>query len=346
MLRDFWYLVTQSSKVRAGRTVPATLMGERLLIGRRTSSDVFCFADVCPHRGMALRHGSFDGETLQCYFHGWRFGSLDGRCVAVPGLSAEEPFDASRLQLRSYPCREVQGNIWVFMAEAREGGGGRDLPEVPRLPGFEDAAPQVTSTIRFPCHADLATIGFIDPAHPAFVHTSRWWRAKKATLREKEKHFEPVGLGFRVLPHERTGSGGNPYRLLGRNVRIDLRIELPGLRLETIQGDRHSAAVLAAATPIDADTTDVHYCVYWTVPWMAPLKPLARWMTRDFLHQDYVVAARMRDSSAPTVPPLFVGGADAQIRWYFQLIKEWRDSRAENRPFSNPLRAQTLRWRS
>lgn len=344
MLRDFWYLVTRSDKLRRGRTTPVTLLGERLLIGRRTMGDVFCFADACPHRGMAMHHGSFDGETLQCGFHGWTFGAADGRCTAIPGLAADESFDAGRLRLRSYPCREVQGNIWVFMGEARRVSD--DLPEIPRLPGFDGAVPQVSAVIRFPCPAGLATIGFIDPAHPAFVHTSRWWRSKKATLRDKEKHFEPTGLGFRVRPHTRNGSGGNPYRLLGRNVRIELKIELPGLRLEHIQGDRHSAAVLAAATPVDAETTDVHYCVYWTVPWMAPLKPFARWMTRDFLRQDYEVAARMRQSGAPTVPPLFVGGADAQIRWFFQLTREWQNSRAEGRPFVNPLREQVLRWRS
>ncbi|MBV9705459.1 MAG: aromatic ring-hydroxylating dioxygenase subunit alpha [Methylobacteriaceae bacterium] len=345
MRRDFWYLVTQSSKLRPGRTLAATLLGEPLLLGRRASGEVFAFADVCPHRGMPMRHGLFDGQTLQCCYHGWTFGAADGRCTSIPALSAQQPLDPSRFRLRAYPCREVQGNIWVFMSEARDPDPA-GLPEVPRLQGFDGAAPQVTAVMRFPCNADLATIGFIDPAHPAFIHTSRWWRSKKARLREKEKHFEPVGLGFRVRPHKLNGAGGNPYRLLGRNVEIELRIELPGLRLEQITGDRYSAAVLAASTPIDADTTDVHYCVYWTVPWMAPMKPFARWMTRDFLRQDYEVAVKLREGGAPTVPPLFVGDADAQIMWFFRLAKEWQNSRAEGRPFVNPLREQALRWRS
>jgi hypothetical protein len=187
--------------------------------------------------------------------------------------------------------------------------------------------------------------GFIDPGHPAFVHTSRWWRPGKATLKLKNKEFEPTGMGFRMKEHELSG-GGNPYRLLGKRVRINLDIQLPGTRVEEIAGDRHCAGVLAAATPIDAETTDVHYCVYWSVPWLAPLRPIARYWAHDFLHQDQVVAIRLREAGATGMPPLFVGDADAQIRWWLRLKREYLASEAEDRAFVNPLRAQTLSWRS
>jgi hypothetical protein len=41
----------------------------------------------------------------------------------------------------------------------------------------------------------------MDPTHAAFVHTS-WWFKKEATkLRPKEKHFEPIKLGWRMVRH-------------------------------------------------------------------------------------------------------------------------------------------------
>ena len=52
------------------------------------------------------------------------------------------------------------------------------------------------------------------------------------------------------------------------------------------------------------------------------------------------------EGTSPPPPPLFVGDADTQIRWYLRLKKEYMTSVAEGRAFVNPLKAQTLRWRS
>lgn len=343
LLPDFWYLAVRSRALSPGKTVPIMLLDHAILLGRRRDGAVFAYADRCPHRGMPLRYAKFDGETLQCGYHGWRFRADDGRCVEIPALSEADSIDPRRFCLRTFPCREVQGNIWVFTGDASDSAR---LPAVPTVPGFEDVAPQVSARMRFPCTADLATSGFFDPAHPAFVHTSRWWRAKPSTsLRAKEKSFEPDALGFRMKRHHLT-HGANPYRLLGRNVHIDVTIQLPGMRIETIEGERHSACVLATSTPVTATTTDVHYCIYWSMGWMAPLKPLARWMTREFLRQDYELAVRLDAAKAPFPPSMFVGDADAQIRWFLRLKKEYQASRAEQRPFVNPLREQVLRWRS
>ena len=151
-------------------------------------------------------------------------------------------------------------------------------------------------------------------------------------------------MGFRMLRHH-LKHGANPYRLLGRDVHIDIGIELPGIRIEHIEGDRHQACVLAAATPVTATETDVHYCIYWTPAWLGPLRPFAAWMARDFLDQDRMVAVKMADNRAPAAP-MFVGGADVQVRWYLRLKREYQEAAAEGRPFVNPLRATALHWRS
>ena len=338
MLRGFWYLAVSGAQVRRGRTVPATLLGEQLLLGRRDDGSVFAVADSCPHRGMPLRHGSFDGQTLRCCYHGWAFRSSDGCCTEIPSLAADDRTDPARFRLRTRPCREVQGNIWVYVGDGEPGA-------VPEVPGFDGVAPQVSTTMRFPCGIDLAASGFFDPGHPAFVHTSRWWKRDPASrLKPKTKQFEPHGMGFRMLRHHLT-DGANPYRLMGRNVHIDIEIALPGLRIEHIHGDNHAACVLAAATPIGPMETDVHYCVYWTPRWLAPLRPFATWMARDFLGQDREVAVRMVGNPNPP-PPLFVGDPDTQIRWYLRLKREYLAAAADGRAFVNPLRAQALQWRS
>ncbi len=342
-LPNFWYLVVAGRAVAPGRTVPATLLGQAILVGRARDGAVFAFADRCPHRGMPMRHGGFDGEALQCGYHGWRFRASDGRCVSIPALAERDTIDPGRFALRGLACREVQGNVWVYPGAAADAG---DLPAVPAVPGFEGVAPQVAAVMRFPCPADVATMGFIDPAHPAFVHTSRWWKRKPSTsLRAKEKAFEPDALGFRMKRHH-LRHGANPYRLLGGNVHVDVTIQLPGLRIEHIQGDRHSACVLAMSTPVGPEETDVHYCVWWSMGWLAAARPVARWMARDFLRQDYDVAVQLQEGGAPFPPPMFVGDADAQIRWFLRVKKEYQASQAERRSFANPLREQVLQWRS
>ena len=343
MLRDFWYLATAASAVAKGKTLAVTLLGEPILLGRTFANAVFAYGDACPHRGMPMRHGGFDGTHLRCCYHGWAFAAADGRCTEIPALPIGDSTDLSRFRLRSYPCQELQGNIWVFIPAGRTLPD--TLPDVPRVPGFDGVAPQVSTTMRFPSNADIAAMGFCDPAHPAFVHTSRWWKSKSAlTLRPKVKAFEPVEHGFRMKQHQLKG-GANPYRLLGTNVQVDVTVQLPGLRVEHIRGERHAACVLAAVTPITELETDVHYCVYWTIPWLAPARPLAGWMARDFLRQDMDMAAKL--ASSPSTPPmLFVGDADRQVAWLLRLKREYLASRAEKRCFVNPIQDQVLHWRS
>jgi nitrite reductase/ring-hydroxylating ferredoxin subunit len=342
-LTNFWYLAVTAGAVTYGKPMPVTLLGRDILLGRKRDGTAFAYADHCPHRGMPLRNGSCDGETLQCCYHGWRFSINSGGCVEIPALATTDAGEPGRFSLREFPCRDVQGNIWVFMGDSQEPFA---LPPVPTVPGFDCEAPHVSVTMRFPCAADVATTGFFDPAHPPFVHTSRWWRRHAATtLRPKEKIFEPHAMGFRMKRHQ-LNHGANPYRLFGRQVSTEITIQLPGLRVEHVHGERHTACVLAAATPITATTTDVHYCVYWTIGWLSPLKPLARWMTRDFLRQDYEIAVKLGPAAQAFPPSVFSGDADAQIRWSLHLKQEYEASRADNRPFRNPLREEVLRWRS
>ncbi len=343
MLRGFWYLACTGARLKRGTTRPTTMLGDAILLGRRPDGGVFAFSNACPHRGMPMHHGRYDGQNLHCCFHGWTFDSADGRCTGIPCADPEANIDPSRFGLRPYPCREVQGNLWVYMANP--GPAPDPLPEPPVMPGIGRAAPQVATTMRFPCGIDLATTGFVDPAHPAFVHTSRWWKRKTPEqFRLKQKSFQPDGAGFVMARHPVRG-GGLPYKLLGGDVHAEIRVELPGTRIEHIEGRTHSAVSLTAATPVSATETEVTTCLYWSLPWLAPLKPVALMLMNNFLAQDREIAVRMAANPNPP-PQLFVGDADTQIRWFMRLKKEALASAAEARPFRNPLKPQTLRWRS
>jgi prophage tail gpP-like protein len=43
---------------------------------------------------------------------------------------------------------------------------------------------------------------------------------------------------------------------------------------------------------------------------------------------------------------IWIDDADKQAKWYQQLKREWTRSRAEGRPFANPVKAAVLKWKS
>lgn len=58
----------------------ATVEGRRVVVAR-TESGVHVLDNACPHQGYGLATGSFDGESVTCQWHNWKFRVADGVCV-------------------------------------------------------------------------------------------------------------------------------------------------------------------------------------------------------------------------------------------------------------------------
>ncbi len=321
-----------------------TMLGEPLLLGRTRDGTPFAIRDLCPHRGMPLHHGQFDGSEIVCCYHGWKFAP-DGHCTEIPSLLPDTDFDVSKIRVKSYPCREVQGNIWVFFAGERREAEDETLPEVPVLPGVGDSSPQADCSLSYPLDADHSAYTLMDPAHAAFVHTWWWWKKDVRKRREKRKEFEPAPLGWRQKRHP-VPAANRIYRLFGKDVTTEIIYRLPGMRIEYVKGERHVAVSLLTITPIDDNETDVHQCFYSTVPWLTPFAPLLSRLIYRFLDQDRVVAQLHRQGLMYDPPLMLFEDVDAQAKWFFRLKREWLRADEENRPFNNPIEPQTLRWRS
>lgn len=342
-LKDSWYLALSGHELKAGKLFAKTLLGEPLVFGRQSDGTPFALKDICPHRGIPLHHGSFDGNELTCCYHGWKFGS-DGHCTEIPSLLPDQDFGVSRIRVKNYPCKEVQGNIWVFFSERRR-VEDEPLPEIPRMPDIGDVDPQVAICMNFPCDADQAAFGLMDPTHAAFVHTSWWWKKQSHKLREKQKEFEPIPFGWRMKRH-RLPPQNRMYRLFGDNVTTDISYCLPGLRIEHIRGNLHTAVGLTAITPLNEQETEVHQCLYWTLSWLNLTAPLIRRLAWTFLGQDRKVVVQQQEGLSSNPPLMLIDDADTQAKWYHSLKREWISSHEEGRPFNNPIQPATLRWRS
>jgi len=337
-LREMWYFALPGTQLKRGRTVAKTLLGEPVLLGRDQDGSVFALRDVCPHRGIPLRHGRFDGLELECCYHGWRFDRT-GQCVAIPSLSEGETIEVGRIRVRSYPAREVQGNVWVFFGAKPEAA-----PEIPRLPELGERAPDLFESVRMPCGIDHAVIGLMDPAHGAFVHRAWWWRSRRS-IHEKEKSFAPSPYGFTMLRHA-PSRNSNAYRILGGAPETEIAFRLPGVRIEDVRVGEHRLVNLTAVTPLGPLESEVNHAIYWTLPRLGALKPLLRPFVRAFLGQDRDIMTMQAEGLRHDPTLMLVGDADQQAKWYHRLKNEYRRAQDEGRPFVNPVKERVLRWRS
>ena len=350
LLYDYWYVALPAAQLKTGAMKPVTLLGQQVLLLRDKEGAVSALRDFCPHRGMPLRHGTFDGCEVECCYHGWRFNTA-GTCTAIPSLAGEqaEKTDITKIKTASYACTEKDGLIWVFVTDPTRAANASEtvpVPPAPSMPAPITGGFAHVDSVLFPCMIDHAVIGLMDPAHGPFVHRSWWWRTKRS-MHEKAKQFEPFGHGFKMVSHT-PSSNSRAYKILGPgDRRTEIAFQLPGLRTEHSTLGRHSNVLLTALTPIDSTRTILHQFMYTTIPLLNLLRPLLLPFGKAFLQQDLNVVKMQQEGLQPGHPPLLLmGDADAQALWYYRLKKEALAASAERRPFENTLRAKLLKWRS
>src|SRR5260370_41132944 len=113
-LREMWYFALPGAVLGRGRMRAKTLLGEPLVLCRGADGTVFALRDICPHRGIPLSCGRFDGREVECCYHGWRFDGSRA-CTAIPSLVPEQEFNIGRIKGKSYPAQERQRNVWDYV---------------------------------------------------------------------------------------------------------------------------------------------------------------------------------------------------------------------------------------
>ena len=337
-LREAWYYAVPSRRLPRRAVLAKVMLGEPILIGRDAVGLPFALRDLCPHRGMPLTAGRFDGCEVECCYHGWRFDTR-GRCTAIPALVPGQAFTPDRIRVPSYAVREVQGNLWVFF-----GDDPAAAPEIPLVEGFERSSPHLVESVRFAASIDHAVVGLMDPAHGPFVHRAWWWRSRRS-IHTKAKAFALSAFGFTMSRHV-PSANSRAYRLLGGIPETEIIFRLPSIRMEQTRAGPHRVANLTAITPVDSGVTEINHCVYWTAPWLTALRPFLRHYVRAFLHQDGAIMERQQQGLRYNPPLTLIDDADTQAKWYYRLKREYRRARAEGRPFTNPVEPRTLEWRS
>ena len=95
-LWDFWYPALRSTEIVGQRLATAMLLEIPLVLGRTSDGKAFAMRDSCPHRGIPLSYGRFDGKAVECSYHGWRFDACSGQCIEIPSRVDQDKLKTER----------------------------------------------------------------------------------------------------------------------------------------------------------------------------------------------------------------------------------------------------------
>jgi phenylpropionate dioxygenase-like ring-hydroxylating dioxygenase large terminal subunit len=344
-LWDFWYPAVRSTAVKGNRLATAMLLEVPLVLGRTAEGQAFAMRDSCPHRGIPLSYGRFDGKNLECSYHGWRFEACSGQCVEIPSLTSQDKLKVERIFAGHYPCLERDGYFWVYMSAV----GSRlpeTIPAAPKLATFSEKYRITHLDCDLPSHVDQGIIGLMDPAHGPFVHQSWYWRSRHS-IHEKEKKFEPIPNGFRMSPHT-PSSNSAPYRMLkkytGEPVTTTIDFVLPNIRTEEIRSGKLWFSSRATVTPVRRDLCRIDFVAAWNL--LLPVT-IFRIFAQKFLRQDQETMILQAEGLKHNPRLMLIDDADRPAKWYFGLKTNLLESRRAGAAMVHPMAGPvTLHWRS
>jgi phenylpropionate dioxygenase-like ring-hydroxylating dioxygenase large terminal subunit len=355
LLYNDWYPSLRSEALQGREMVKSMLLGIPLVLGRKADGSLFALRDSCPHRGIPLSCGRFDGGTVTCKYHGWAFEPASGQCMEIPSLTRQDAFP-SRIYATAFPCREVDGYAWVYVPEP---GSGRLSTEAmaarealrppPETPKFGGKYRSAHLSADLPTNVDHGIIGLMDPAHGPFVHQAWWWRSQHS-IHEKEKHFEPLPQGFRMSAHVPSANSA-PYKLLGvygQPIETTIDFVLPNRRYETLRCGEKWFSSLTTVTPTTPYECRIDVYAAWNVFYALPFAtPVAKFFGKRFVRQDQLTMIQQAEGLRFDPSLMLIDDADRPAKWYFALKRARLEADETGRPMEHPMEGPvTLRWRS
>jgi len=349
LLRDLWYFAATSRELKRGAMFRREILGEPVVLGRDEEGRAFALRDICPHRAVPLSAGGIKStngvQTVECPYHGWRFGTQDGICKQIPSLVEGQPYEASRIRVRRFPTYEANGIVLVFVSSDPRFSG--EPPPAPEFGLGDLTDPKFVIHRIFAATMDNAVVGLMDPAHVPYVHNQWWWRPPSAGRKLKQKLFVPRERGWAIERHAPSGNSLAYRMLFGGQVTTEISFMLPGFRWEVVDNPKSRLFTLTCLTPENENSTRITQVTYWkNAPLLDALKPILIPAGREFLDQDGRMVDLQNSGLAYAPSMLWIDDIDVQAKWYLKLKREWTRSREENRDFVNPIEPTTLKWMS
>jgi nitrite reductase/ring-hydroxylating ferredoxin subunit len=297
-----WYLFGESRAISHRPTV-VTMFGRELVAFRTDAGGagrVVVLDARCSHAGANLGNGRVAGDTIQCPFHGWRYGA-DGRCVGIPSGCAIPEF----ARQRSYAVEERHGYVFVFNGA---------VPSFP-LPWFDDVEPDDVAASRpfaftAPTPWPSVTGHAFDLQHFLHVHDRRL--VEPPVIDTPAPHVRRIRYRAEVVPRNLRD------RMLslagGRVVSASLVIWGGTFSVITARFERFTSRFMMIMRPIDRRETLCQGIVFGARAWRLSL-PIRRYLTRAYLLEESLSLG-----SASYAPERFVE-SDRPLLDYFEFLE-------------------------
>ncbi|HEY7067555.1 MAG TPA: Rieske 2Fe-2S domain-containing protein [Chloroflexota bacterium] len=158
-LRLFWHPIYRAEDLPVGWAKPIRIMGEDFTLYRGEGGTPHLTAFRCAHRGTQLSTGWVEGDSIRCFYHGWKYDAA-GQCVEMP---AEDPSFPPKVKLKRYPCEEYLGLVFAYLGDGAP-------PPLPRYPDFELPGVREILAYTWPCNYFNNLDNGPDEVHVSFVH--------------------------------------------------------------------------------------------------------------------------------------------------------------------------------
>jgi phenylpropionate dioxygenase-like ring-hydroxylating dioxygenase large terminal subunit len=279
------------------------VLGEPLVIFRGPDGKAAALIDRCAHRNLALSRGKVTADGLRCAYHGWAWGS-DGHCTKIP--SACEPDACKAIRVKSYPVKEQQGFIWVWMAGEGKDGPTHEPPDFPWLgePGWRHFVMERV----FESNAFHCVENFLDVPHTAHVHRGLF-RGEESKEIEIEVTSGEDWIEGEFLGEERMDSWiGKLLVPEGSRIRHVDRFQLPYVtRVDYRMSETRQYVVMSQCTPETEDRTRVFtYLGFRFVPFGGLIQLIFQPFAGAILNQDVEVLRQQTEDLRRTGAPRFL----------------------------------------
>ncbi len=272
------------------------------MIFRDPSGAAAALIDRCAHRNLALSRGSVTADGLRCAYHGWSWGA-DGHCTLIPSACGG---DYTVLRVKSYPVREQQGFVWVWMA----GPDSHEPPGEPLLfPHYEDSGWRHFIMERvFEGSAFHCVENFLDVPHTAHVHRGLF-RGEESKQIEIEVTSGADWIEAEFLGEERMDSWiGKLLVPAGSRIRHVDRFQLPFVtRVDYQMSERRQYVVMSQCSPEGPDRSHVFtYLAFRFEPLGALIKLIFQPFAGAILNQDVEIIRQQTDDLRRTGAARFI----------------------------------------
>jgi phenylpropionate dioxygenase-like ring-hydroxylating dioxygenase large terminal subunit len=302
VLRGHWYIACRSPQIGKG-PVARTVLGEPLVIFRGPDGHAAALIDRCAHRNLALSRGKVTADGLRCAYHGWSWGS-DGHCTRIP--SSCEPDACRAIRVKSYPVREQQGFVWVWIVGEGKGEPAHDPPLFPWLgePGWRHFVMERV----FEANAFHCVENFLDVPHTAHVHRGLF-RGEESKEIEIDVTSGEDWIEGEFLGEERMDSWiGKLLVPEGSRIRHVDRFQLPYVtRVDYRMSETRQYVVMSQCTPEAEDRTRVFtYLGFRFEPFGGLIKLIFQPFAGTILNQDVEVLRQQTEDLRRTGAPRFL----------------------------------------